>query len=422
LFIFYFLGFLYLLPKFSNFKIKNYKKEAIIFVAFFMFYLLLNYKTCLNVDHFFHPNNNWRYYGWISADEHIVIRNIVFGDSRRFHPFFFLPFYPFFEFLMFLTNNLYLTLCIMWCSFASLSVTFLYKTLNLIVPKLKIIKFLILLSFAFCLSQMLMSGIFDLYIIGGFYLSLIIYIVTKETISPDETSNFTTLALISALIFGVTIPNIITVLLLVIPLFVYKKECKNLFKFLLLTIILISFFILIKSLTDDFNSLQSIFFQNMQNYIGSCISLNLKNNFYNFFIETLIKPIAYTPLSIKAAIIFWALFLITLLISLFKNQNKKLLFLNYSLICALIYNFIANFFWFPQTGFIFSQNFIIIPFVILAISINALKGKFIKRAIIASLIIFFIFETMANIKITTRQHRNAIEFNPQKIILEHKRW
>lgn len=438
LFLFYYAFGLRLFLNITSIKnitsfLKKYKVEIIILILFFSVYALYNFKAALLVNHFNRPMQSWNSPYWISGDALIVIRDIFCAESKQFHPYFFLPLYPLYEFLMFISKgNLYFSLSIIWCFLGSLSGVFLYKTLNLIIPKLKVIKTIILLCFIFTLSQLLMSYIFDLYIIAGCYLSVCIYLIFKELKNKEYNfSNIFLIILICAFIFGVNMVNIITCLIVISSLFLVKKNKKTAILFLLALFLLISFFTLIKAATDEGETFKSLTMDasKMQKYIKTDIALN-----YDYFKkETILNPLIYSNKPItNPALIFWALFVLTTVFASYlylsnkaKDDNKALYF---SLLAAILYNFCANFFWCPKMGFLFSQNFLVLLFIIMAMSINNIDSYLktkkysncFKYSLIICLAVLLFFEITLNTKTVLRQHNNAIKYNPQNLLLEKR--
>lgn len=321
LFLFYYAFGLRLFLNITSIKnitsfLKKYKVEIIILILFFSVYALYNFKAALLVNHFNRPMQSWNSPYWISGDALIVIRDIFCAESKQFHPYFFLPLYPLYEFLMFISKgNLYFSLSIIWCFLGSLSGVFLYKTLNLIIPKLKVIKTIILLCFIFTLSQLLMSYIFDLYIIVGFYLSILAYLVLKQ-IKTGNYNNLILTAIVSSLIFGVNMISIVTCLILIFPLFVIsnkKIKTANYFRtitgFFIMLFILVAFFIAFNSLMNNNASYKSL--ATSKERIGRHIVKNPKLNLNYFHKETLLNPFVYSS-SWNPAYLFYAVFILAL--------------------------------------------------------------------------------------------------------------
>ena len=149
--------------------------------------------------------------------------------------------------------------------------------------------------------------------------------------------------------------------------------------------------------------------------------------------ETILNPLIYNNKPItNPALIFWALFVLTTVFASYlylsnkaKNDNKALYF---SLLAAVLYNFCANFFWCPKMGFLFSQNFLVLLFIIMAMSINNINSYLktkkysncFKYSLIICLSVLLFFEITLNTKTVLRQHNNAIKYNPQNLLLEKR--
>ena len=409
-----------------KFIASKHKIELIIFIFSFIIYALFNIEACQQVNHLNRYLDNSYY---MAGDAMYIIRFIDISQAKQFHPYFFLPLYPLYEFLIFVTRNLYLSLSLIWYTLASLSVVFLYKILNLIIPKLKIIKYLLVFIFMFSLTQLLMSYIFDLYIIVGFYLSILAYLVLKQ-IKTGNYNNLILTAIVSSLIFGVNMISIVTCLILIFPLFVIsnkKIKTANYFRtitgFFIMLFILVAFFIAFNSLMNNNASYKSL--ATSKERIGRHIVKNPKLNLNYFHKETLLNPFVYSS-SWNPAYLFYAVFILAMFYNfyLFKNNRvkKEDVVLYFSVLGAILYNYVCNFLWCPDMGFLFSQNFFILIFVLFSLSLKNmtvyLKTKNIHlceklNVIIALLlVVFLMFEIILNTKTVNKQHYNAIKYNP----------
>lgn len=437
LFAVYVFIFLYLISKLKNFNLKNFTNfvyrhrfELLVFIISFFVYFVYNFYASQHVNHLTRiVQQGFIDKTYMQGDAIWVIQAIHTGQAKQFHPYFFLPLYPLYEFLMFVTRNLYLSLSLIWYTLASLSVVFLYKILNLIIPKLKIIKYLLVFIFMFSLTQLLMSYIFDLYIIAGFYLSIFAYLVLKQ-IKTGNYNNLILTAIVSSLIFGVNMISIVTCLILIFSLFVIsnkKIKTANYFRtitgFFIMLFILVAFFIAFNSLMNNNASYKSL--TTNKERIGRHIVKNPKLNLNYFHKETLLNPFVYSS-SWNPAYLFYAVFILAMFYNfyLFKNNRvkKEDVVLYFSVLGAILYNYVCNFLWCPDMGFLFSQNFFILIFVLFSLSLKNmtvyLKTKNIHlceklNVIIAFLlVVFLMFEIILNTKTVNKQHYNAIKYNP----------
>ncbi len=338
------------------------------------FYLILNLKTAMSVNYF-------RTFSVINGDAPIVVNAIMYDEPKRFHPYFFLPFYPVFDILILFTNNIFLSLCLIFTTLASLSVVFLYKTLNLILPKNRL-ALLITLVFGFSYAQIVMSYCMDLYIISGFWLSVLLYLVTKETLNHNK-FNWIGILLVAAFTFGVTVPNIITVLIILIPLFV--KHPKKALIFMVSLVILCAGLLEFKSSTGT-SAWKSFIYKDTKSEIDAWASFDIKSNIEIFKDGTLYRPIIYqNDFSKHIAQTFWILFIILLIWGAKSKKEDKSIY--YSLLGALTYNFIANFFWCPVVGFLFSMNHFAIWFVLMGYAFKFIDKKSIIPTILLMMLI-----------------------------------
>lgn len=406
-FIFYISFYLFLQSKiFSslNFcKIKtffiNHKVESLLFLSFFLFYLLKNLYVSVHLNQFL-----WRP---SSGDTPYVVFQIMNNLPKRFHPYYFLPFYPIFDILLVLTRNLLLTLCLIYSSLAAVSVLFVYKTIELITRKIPL-SLLLALIFGVSWVQIKFSMCFDVYIFTGFYLAIILYVTSRAFFKKDYSAkNIFIIVLICALTFGVTVSNIITALIITSPILLINK--KTFIKSVFLFMILVALFTQIKAFTCNNDSWHALFYKNAVNEAKTWVKMDFVYNLQKFHNTTLREPLIpqYYSRKIQTAIpaILFDVFLFSIVVlSLFllsksnkPKQDKRFYFL---LIFALMYNFAANFFWYPVTGFIFALNHFALWFVILGFAtdviIEKFKNKNLRHTLYTILLFFFILFLINN--------------------------
>ncbi len=362
--LFYFILFLIVIPNLTKKKLKKFAIEnkipIILAVGFFIVYFLLNCHTVLNINLI---KRDWVLIG----DSNFLIFSVIYAIPKRFHPYAITPLYPIYDILSLFIKNYALNLLIIYTFITSLTIFFFHKTIskiNNIIP-LNIIITLIL-GFSYCF--IIFSYSFDVYVITALYLTIILYLLIKEIQSDKTTfSNIILISFFAALSFGVTITNIITILIIIGGLLTAKRNFKQLgiftVGFLIFTTILLNF----KSFTDHKEAFNSVFYPNTKNEFNMYTMFNLKDNSKYFYKEGIITPIS--PSTSNFAIIFCIFSIILILNAIRKFPDNKInndyIMFN-TLLISLLYNFITNFYWFPQAAFLFSHNYIVIWYVIFA--------------------------------------------------------
>lgn len=400
--------------------IKNNKIAIILLGVILTFYLAENLYTILNLNQF----------NWVvgHADTPVIPDLIWDNTTRRFHPYFFLPFYPLFDTLIVITRNLFLSIGLIYALLASLSVMFLYKALDIILPEQKLLSVILSCIYGFSWAQLHLSQAFDLYIMTGFYLCLLLYLITKELSTKEY--NFKNLALIvivCALTLGVTIPNTITALILVIPIFIVKKNPKVILTCLLSFVLLVSAFTQFKSLTCNGLAWEHLFYKSTKGDVKTWV----RGSWGNFRTETLRQPLIsqerhkkiYKKTVKGFNIPFIAFIALTLCLLVLKSKNncnvlQKRIF--YAAFAALVYNFISNYFWCPTQGLLFSLNHFALWFVLFACAIEILpqylKDKHTKDIFIYTvtvwLVIFMAMELILNHNVNRKRHKYLLNKSP----------
>ena len=429
-FLFYFCIFLFVITKILRTGIKQTgvnilklitknKTPLILLSAFFLFYLCENLYTIIHLNQF-----NWV----VGHADTPVIPDLIWDNAtRRFHPYFFLPFYPLFDTLILITRHIFLSIGLIFALLASLSVMFLYKALDIIMPQRRMLSVILSCIYGFSWAQMHLSQAFDLYIITGFYLCLILYLVVKELSEEKyDCKNLALIVLVSALTLGVTIPNIVTALILVLPVFIIKKNPKVILTCILSFILLVSAFTQFKSLTCNGMAWQHLFHKGTKGDVKTWV----RASWGNFRNETLRQPLISQERHKKIykntvkcfTIPFFIILLLSLVVLIAKSKNistlQKRIF--YSSFAALIYNFVSNYFWCPTQGLLFSLNHFALWFILLGSSINILqqylktqKQKDLFLYIICScLIIFMAMELILNHNVNHKRHKYLLEISP----------
>lgn len=363
---------------FNNIKDIIYKNRKIFCVSFFFFCLFMysNNFAIYNTNYFFKPDI------FFSADTNYIAQSILMNDIFRFHVYFFLPFYPIYEIMMLITHNFTFTLMFIFSGFYALSFIFLFKIFEVFNIS-EITNFLLIFIFGTSYTVITSYYTFESYVISNLYLSIFIYFLLKFMNIKNDIYNIKiifALGFISALILGVNISNIVTVLILMASLFYVKRNLKY----------IVSYFIVFLTFSFIFCSLKSdIANENVFKSTISSVKLEapvwLSKKKFSFVSESLRMPVLAQDKSFAKPLmnVIWVTFvilIITTLITLFLYPSKredKYLFLG--CITALIYNFLTVYFWCQKEGFLFAPNHFVLWFVIFAYCLKILNDSLLKN-------------------------------------------
>lgn len=397
--------------KFIKF-LKQYKISIGLFIGFFLFYLLLIGITSAHINYF--ERFGVVFYG----DANIQLMDIIYSETKRFHPYVFLPFYLIFTLLTVITQNIMLAISIIYAGVVSCSVMFLYRILNRINTKSNILNILLVLIFGFSYCCILSTYAFDAYAFTAFYLSIIIYLITKEIQSDDKSYlRITLIALLAALSFGVTVPNIITILILLSPLLFKKEQIKKFGVFLLLFVVFVFGCIGFKDFTSQGQSFKNAFYSGTKAQVNTWVFVT-KPNVKNFRHQTLYKPI--TPDNKCLSKIFLSVWMLLILAGLLLSFSQKVpkadkkLF--YSSFCALLCNFVMNYYWASHVGVLFAPNHFILWFILLGYAMKfinihlekynkSLDNKYVYALLTIFIINLAIINSIANHKIAKKAQK-----------------
>lgn len=401
----------------KNFIIRN-KDPILLFLYIFLIYILLFKNFYLYIDYF----RNYI----VGSDVPWVIEDIFSPTIRRFHPYFFTCFYPLLEFLLFFTQDKFLSLGILYSIIASLTCVFIYKSLFLLLKKYKSIAILLTLIYAFSFCQIVFTAFFETYMLTSFYLSIITFLIINESLAERSSKiNLFLIVLFSALAFGVSISNIIPIsVLIATSLYIKYRNKKKIMQIFLYILIFIIAFLLFKYLTAEKLLLDSLFDKaEINNYLyktklGQSILNFAKTSLYELIIapklfirngfgiciDTLITVNfdGYTNFQKIFANSFLFSFIVLWLFSFFytiKSFNIKHKAIFYSISTTLLVNFILLILWSSEDGFLFALSHFLLWFIIFAYSFNNLLETTNKKNIyylIIFLLVFFLIFTIIN--------------------------
>lgn len=380
------------LTKISEF-FKKYNFEIGIYFIFFAIFMLSNNHAIYNTDYFS------MFDIFYFADSCDRVKSLLWHNLSGCHAYFFLPFYPFFDIGMLITKNLTLTLMLIYSSLSALSIVFLFKTLCLIkIPKK--INLLLLLFFGFSYTIMTCYYTFDVYPITNFYLSMFVYLLVKTYNSKEVNyKNIILMSLILALTFGVTTPNIFTLIFLIIPYFLLKRNLKGFTIFAVISLILVLWISNIQSVLSNENSLKVASILNKSQFVTSWTSANKS---YGFPKQTLRMPVLaqdklYAKTVMNSFGVVFAYLMLVSLICLFKYSLKSEdRYLFCSLLIALAFNFATTYFWDQFEGFLFAPNHFVLWVVIFAYCLKILdetilmNKKWVNKYFVPMLLILFL--------------------------------
>ena len=408
-FLFYFFSLVYLFMKkellskikkfFSKRLFIKFGFEFLFIILLWLVFFIIGYKFYVNVNHF----ENFMY----ETDVPYVIINTISFSARRFHPYFFFPFYPIMYLSNYIFNNEILSLGFIYSGIATFSCFFLYKTINLFLNK-QILSLILVLIYAFCYAHLFFVFFFETYIVSCFFFSIIFYILSKICIYDFniQKKNLIPLVILTALSFGVSISNLLFIMFSIITIFILKRySYKTVFTYFLSTTLLILILFLF-SITTYFSSFHHKNYTpdySLKNYlsdmfskeeISSYISLNI-DDYYN---TSIIQPIfaqkttknenwgccinCYSTYHFQNASTFFTFltklfycFIIFSIISLFdlrylKKRNLTIFFI--TILMLLFLHHLSIIFWAPEAGFQFAINYLNIYFIIISLYLSKL--------------------------------------------------
>ena len=354
-------------------KIKENKFFLLIMFFFFAFYIAINSYAGTHINYF-------AKYWVVLGDANWNLMDIMYSTTKRFHPWAFLPLYPFFDFLLVVTKNFFASIFLIHTIATTLTIGFLYKSLELINPKNITLNILITSIFGFSWSTIITNYNFDLYIFTGLYLSLIAYLITKE-LKAEEKSNLRIIliGIFSAFTLGVTSTNIITIFILLIPFLFSKQKVKRLLIILFAFLTVATGCALLKNSTCNGGATKNLFYKDTKNITTQWFNPKDKSNFENFKNKAIRNSIAENNKPLANAIFYaWlSICLLGLILSFVqKNKlNKEDRRIFYTLTCALVYNFASVYFWASHAGLLFSPNHFVLWFILFGYSIKFIDAS-----------------------------------------------
>ncbi len=398
--------------------IKNNKVAIILLLVFVAFYSAENLYTILHLNQC----------NWIgNGDSPYYINQVLGNTTKRFHPYFFLPFYSLFDVLILATRHIFLSIGLIYILLASLSIMFLYKALDIIMPQRRMLSVILSCIYGFSWAQIHLSHAFDLYMITGFYLCCLVYLVARELKQKEYNyANLSLIVVVSALTLGVTIQNSITAFLLVLAIFITKKKAKVILTSIAAFVLLVAIFTQFKSLTCNNMAWEHLFYKNTKSDLTTWVEPNVKV----FIKETLRQPIIsqydnkkiYKNTAKIFSTLFFTLVLLTFILLFFKSNNTSVYHKRVfgASLTALVYNLVANLFWCPTQGLLFSLNHLALWFILIGCSIHIipeyLKSQKAKNAFIYSITVllfaFLVIELILNHHINSKRHQVLLKDSP----------
>lgn len=401
--------------------IKRNRYSILIFFLFFIFYLFTNYYAGTHINHLIRPDIV------LGGDSNVYLLNTMQSLTRRYHPWAFLPLYPLFDFIFMFTKNLFTTMILIYILITSISVTILYKILELINSKNHILNILLTMIYGFSYGIITSVYGYDNYVYTAFYLCIITYLIICEL--KSETKSYlriSIIGLLTAFSFGVTIANIFTILILFIPFLCSKTRIKQYVIFLVTFILFSGMCLALKNATNHGDATNSLLYKDYKNNIITWTTYNLKDNYKNFINTTLSNSVVYKTKSLSN--IFTYSWLIILLLGLILSfaQSKKIDIedrkIFYSFVVALIYNLISVIFWDSAEGLLFTPNHLALWFIVLGYSIKFIDISLSKYMCLQKYIpIYIAVATFVILQIGNNYHqtklyqKELIEQNPISI-------
>lgn len=392
--------------------IKNQDTRAMFLVAL-AFYLFLGIVLSYNFD--FLKNFNLLF----DSDTSRVISDIseIFADHYRLnvHPLFVIIIQPIYFIVKGIFIDKIISIIIMSSVSSALTVTFIYKILNLF-NKDKRINLLISLCYMTTFSNYIFTAGVELYTYATLFLTLMwYYIIKKFKNDKFDRYSYIILTLLGVLSASITITNFIVFLIIIFILFISKKvKIKKLIAITIVTVLI----------TVILNCIQGVIWHNTPLFLSSlsnetssyaAYSINatkiknlISNDYYNSLIGSNLKLnitagqeyinnnylISFQNMSIFNIVIISIFYIMTLILVI--RNYKKNLYINIGLTLAIAYNSILHILYGNSCAFLYSLHFVYLIFIILGINLVVEKNKRLKKYSCIYLLLFLVIEFIKN--------------------------
>jgi len=401
-----------LITKLKNLTSKDLEK--IIFIFSMLFFVTIGTLLTYNFD--FTNNYNLLF----DSDTSRVIKDAIdFSanhDRLSVHPLFILFVEPTIFILRGLVHNNMLALVILSAIVSSLSVTFIFKTINLVSKNNKL-NLLLSLIYMFSFSNYVYTAGIEIYNIAALFLIILFYYFIKKMGENGFTKySYFILTVLGVLTFTFTLTNYLVFLIVIFVLLISKKVK---FKYLL-GIVLASI-----TLSIGLNCAQKLVWHNTPLVIKTSIKGeklsygdtkigidNLKNVIKDDYANSLLS----SDISLKVLygnnyngnnyminfkdtslfnIIIISVFYLLLLIVLIRNFKKNF-YINIGLILATLFNTSLHLIYGNSGTFLYSLHFLYLIILLFGINISKEECKFIRRISSIFLCIFLFLQFIIN--------------------------
>ena len=395
---------------------KDRKIEGLIFIFFFIVYLtlgmFLSYFSDLTTNDIIFGSDINR----VEADLGDVFRNHY---RTKVHPLFVLFFQPIVLILNGLISNTTLTCIILSSIVSAISVAIVYKigTLYNISTKYKII---ISLVFGFTFSNIVFSAIIETYCYSQLFLLLLWYYVAKIFKNKVNEKNMVYyLSILGLCNMSVTVTNyVVFIIATIILLLSNKLKAKSFLIENIITLVLCVFLSFYQNMIWH-NTAVILDVKNNSSgeveFIGiSSIKANLKNVINNMYLNGFISSDIYSTnfneniyktdttfyyFSDKVQLFLIISILFYMLVLYYTIRNfKNNVWMNIGLLLTLIFNTTLHFIYGNSESFLYSQNLIYLPFLLLIINFGEIKSAKVEKVNFIILVAILLCEITKNLK------------------------
>lgn len=331
------------------------------------------------------------------------------------HPLFILWVQPMVLLLGGFLHNKILSIIVLSSLVTSLSVVYLYKTLETIKEKEKS-NILLSLIYLFAFSNIIFTTGLETYNFAACFLIMMWYYFIRKEKEKFDTASFGILVLLAVMTFSFTITNILIYGIMIGMLWITKKiHWKNILGVGVISILLVVGLNICQKVVwqeapffwrGDVN--QELEFVQKTGSVKEKVKNVLTNDYYNSLLSSKLKMeirygtiynqqnyiITFDSMNIFNFIIL-SLFYILLIFLLARNFTKKKIW-NSSLLLALGVNTVLHMFYGVNSTFLYSLHFLYIPILLLGTNLLLEEDKTWKKTGTIFLGIFLIIECIQN--------------------------
>lgn len=392
---------------------KKLKIENILLIGSFLFLTFLG--ICLSYNYEIKENYNLIF----DSDTARVIGDATEIAAEHYradvHPLFIILVQPVVFLLSGIVLNKMIAIILLSAFVSSLSVYFIYKTLNLIKVDKKV-NLLLSIIYLFSFSNIIFTTGIETYNFAALFLIMMWYYFIRKENEKYNVYSYAILILFGILNFAFTITNIIVYLIVILILWVMKKlNIKNIFIIGIITIgLVLGLNITQRLIWHNASVVWNISMSNEQNFVNenkfgkNNFKNVLVNDYYNSWISNDIEMsfqygnkyngqnfiIRHQNMNLLNFLIISSFYI--LLIFLIARNFKKKKMQNIGLLMALAFNTILHLVYGNESAFLYSLHFNYILLLLMGINLHQEENKMWKKISIIFLCVFAGKEIITN--------------------------